>query len=46
VKVLLSDHYWGGLRATASSARMCEVFGMGISMHSNSHLGISLMAMT
>jgi glucarate dehydratase len=25
---------------------MCEVFGMGMSMHSNSHLGISLMAMT
>ena len=24
---------------------MCEVFGMGLSMHSNSHLGISLMAM-
>jgi glucarate dehydratase len=47
VKILLSDHhYWGGLRATASLARMCEVFGMGMSMHSNSHLGISLMAMT
>jgi glucarate dehydratase len=37
VKILLSDHhYWGGLRATASLARMCEVFGMGMSMHSNS----------
>ncbi|MGC1172345.1 glucarate dehydratase family protein [Polaromonas sp.] len=47
VKILLSDHhYWGGLRATAALARMCEVFGMGMSMHSNSHLGISLMAMT
>ncbi len=47
VKILLSDHhYWGGLRATASLARMCEVFGLGMSMHSNSHLGISLMAMT
>ncbi|MDP3606297.1 MAG: glucarate dehydratase family protein [Polaromonas sp.] len=47
VKILLSDHhYWGGLRATASLARMCDVFGMGMSMHSNSHLGISLMAMT
>jgi glucarate dehydratase len=47
VRILLSDHhYWGGLRATASLARMCEVFGMGMSMHSNSHLGISLMAMT
>ncbi len=47
VSILLSDHhYWGGLRATASLARMCGVFGMGMSMHSNSHLGISLMAMT
>lgn len=47
VKILLSDHhYWGGLRATASLARMCSVFDMGMSMHSNSHIGISLMAMT
>ena len=47
VSILLSDHhYWGGLRATASLARMCGVFGLGMSMHSNSHLGISLMAMT
>lgn len=47
VKVVLSDHhYWGGLRATQTLARMCEVFGLGMSMHSNSHLGISLIAMT
>ena len=47
VTILLSDHpYWGGLRATAALARMCSVFDMGMSMHSNSHLGISLMAMT
>jgi glucarate dehydratase len=47
IQVLLSDHhYWGGLRATQALARMCEVFGYGMSMHSNSHLGISLMAMT
>jgi glucarate dehydratase len=47
VQILLSDHhYWGGLRATAALARMCEVFDIGMSMHSNSHLGISLMAMT
>ena len=47
VKVILSDHhYWGGLRATQQLARMCELWDLGISMHSNSHLGISLMAMT
>ncbi|MGF6936086.1 glucarate dehydratase [Paraburkholderia sp. UCT70] len=47
VKVLLSDHhYWGGLRATQTLARMCKLWDLGMSMHSNSHLGISLMAMT
>lgn len=47
VQVILSDHhYWGGLRATQQLARMCALWELGISMHSNSHLGISLMAMT
>jgi glucarate dehydratase len=47
VKVLLSDHhYWGGLRATQTLARLCRLWDLGMSMHSNSHLGISLMAMT
>ena len=47
VKVLLSDHhYWGGLRYTRTLARMCALWDLGMSMHSNSHLGISLMAMT
>lgn len=47
VKIVLSDHhYWGGLRATQRLALMCETFGLGLSMHSNSHLGISLTAMT
>lgn len=47
VKVLLSDHHhWGGLRITQTLARMCQLWGLGMSMHSNSHLGISLMAMT
>lgn len=47
VQILLSDHhYWGGLRATQALARTCSTFGIGLSMHSNSHLGISLMAMT
>jgi glucarate dehydratase len=47
VKVVLSDHhYWGGLRATQQLAHMCRLWDLGLSMHSNSHLGISLMAMT
>lgn len=39
-------HYWGGLRRTRELAAVCEAFGLGLSMHSNSHLGISLAAMT
>ncbi|MDH4553738.1 glucarate dehydratase [Pseudomonas sp. BN417] len=47
VQIVLADHhYWGGLRDTQVLARMCDTFGLGVSMHSNSHLGISLMAMT
>lgn len=45
-RVILSDHhYWGGLKASRDLARICEVWGLGLSMHSNSHLGISLAAM-
>ncbi|MFF7384199.1 enolase C-terminal domain-like protein [Streptomyces griseoluteus] len=47
VQVVLSDHhYWGGLRNTRHLAAICEAFGVGVSMHSNTHLGISLAAMT
>ena len=47
VQVILSDHhYWGGLRATQNLAFIGRVFGLGISMHSNSHMGISQAAMT
>jgi len=47
VQVVLSDHhYWGGLRNTRQLAEICRTFGVGISMHSNTHLGISLAAMT
>jgi glucarate dehydratase len=47
VQIVLADHhYWGGLRDTQVLSRMCDTFGLGVSMHSNSHLGISLMAMT
>ena len=47
VRIVLSDHhYWGGLRTTQQLSRLCQTFDMGLSMHSNSHLGISLVAMT
>lgn len=47
VQVVLSDHhYWGGLGRTRELAAVCRTFGVGLSMHSNTHLGISLAAMT
>ena len=46
VQVILCDHhYWGGMRQVRHLANLCKVFGIRLSMHSNSHLGISLMAM-
>lgn len=47
VQVILSDHhFWGGLRKSQGLAAICATWGMRLSMHSNSHLGISLAAMT
>lgn len=47
VRVILSDHhFWGGLGRSRTLAGVCDTFGLGLSMHSNSHLGISLAAMT
>ena len=47
VQIILGDHhFWGGLRASVELARICRTWGLGLSMHSNSHLGISLAAMT
>ncbi|MER6694109.1 glucarate dehydratase family protein [Streptomyces minutiscleroticus] len=47
VQVVLCDHhYWGGLRNTRELAAICRAFGVDVSMHSNTHLGISLAAMT
>lgn len=46
VQIVLCDHhYWGGMRQVQHLAKLCKVFGLGLSMHSNSHLGVSLMAM-
>jgi glucarate dehydratase len=44
--IILSDHhFWGGLYPSKELAAICRTFGRGLSMHSNSHLGISLAAM-
>jgi glucarate dehydratase len=46
VQIVLCDHhYWGGMRQVQHLAKICQTWGIGLSMHSNSHLGISLMAM-
>jgi len=47
VQVILSDHhFWGGLRRSQTLGTIAQTWGIGLSMHSNSHLGISLAAMT
>jgi glucarate dehydratase len=46
VQIILCDHhYWGGMRQVQHLANLCRVFDLGLSMHSNTHLGVSLMAM-
>lgn len=47
IQILLSDHHvWGGLLNSVKAAKICDTWGIGLSMHSNSHVGISLLAMT
>lgn len=44
--IILSDHhFWGGLRSSMNLSALCKTFSRGLSMHSNSHVGISLAAM-
>jgi glucarate dehydratase len=46
VQIVLCDpHYWGGVQQMQHLGKICQTFGLGLSMHSNSHLGVSLMAM-
>jgi glucarate dehydratase len=46
VQIVLSDpHYWGGIRKQQQLSNLCEVLGLGLSMHSNNHLGVSMMIM-
>lgn len=47
IDIVLSDHhFWGGFERSKLLAGISETLGWGLSMHSNSHLGISLAAMT
>lgn len=43
--ILCDHHFWGGLRASIELSRICQTFDRSMSMHSNSHLGISFAAM-
>ncbi len=46
VNVILGDHHsWGGITAFQRLGHICATFGLGMSMHSNSHLGLSMAAM-
>jgi glucarate dehydratase len=42
--ILLDHHYWGGLRRSMTLAGVCEMFGLGLSMHASPQLGISMAA--
>jgi glucarate dehydratase len=45
VQIILSDHHrWRGSTGAIHLGEMCRAAGLGVSMHSNSHLGISLAA--
>ncbi len=46
VQIILSDpHYWRGASGAIHLGEMCRAAHLGVAMHSNSHLGISLAAM-
>ena len=46
VDVILSDHhYWGGLTGNLRLDHVAETLDLGVGMHSNTHLGLSMAAM-
>lgn len=46
VDVVLSDHhYWGGPRRSVELDTVARTLDLGVGMHSNSHLGVSMAAM-
>jgi glucarate dehydratase len=47
VSVVLADHHvWEGLTGCVKLAKICRALGWGVGQHSNSHLGITMAAMT
>ncbi|WP_204114494.1 enolase C-terminal domain-like protein [Shimia biformata] len=46
VQIVLADHhYWRGATGVSHLGEICRAASLGVSMHSNSHLGVSLAAM-
>ncbi len=43
--ILLDTTFWGGIRPCLEAAKVCSVFGLGISVHSSGELGIQLATM-
>ena len=43
--ILLDTTFWGGIRPCIKAAEICDVFGLGISIHSSGELGIQLASM-
>ncbi|HYU18299.1 MAG TPA: enolase C-terminal domain-like protein [Chloroflexota bacterium] len=47
VSVVLADHHvWEGLTGCVKLGKICHSLGWGLGQHSNSHLGITMAAMT
>lgn len=43
--ILLDTTFWGGIRACAKAAAVCETFQYGVAVHSSGELGIQLATM-
>ena len=43
--ILLDTTFWGGIRACVKAAAVCEMFQLGVAVHSSGELGIQLATM-
>jgi glucarate dehydratase len=43
--ILLDTTFWGGIRACVKAAAVCEIFQLGVAVHSSGELGIQLATM-